>query len=126
MIGIALGRRRNTKSLEKSTVGPSVGILIDGTIQQHWPSTSLLGTFALMALQDLSSPNTIHICQHCQSLYVTTTYQTQYCSDKCRNTAQKQRYRAREKNAESKIRSEVFCDSQAPDGIAACLSKRRS
>jgi hypothetical protein len=78
----------------------------DGTLQQEWLFPSLLSCFAVMALQDLTQQRRVLSCDNCNRPFVTEAYQARYCSDKCRRTAQKRRYRKRLKeesgNDESK------------------------
>ena len=74
---------------------PAAVLLKDGTIEQSWQAPSLLASLAMMALEDLSGPQRILRCQVCGKLFNTRAYQAAYCSDTCRHTAQKRRYRAK-------------------------------
>lgn len=65
----------------------------DGSYRQEWRAASLLGCFAMMALQDLTQHRKVMSCERCNRLFVTEAYQARYCSDRCRHTAQKRRYR---------------------------------
>ena len=65
----------------------------DGSYRQEWRAASLLGCFAMMALQDLTQQRKVMSCERCNRLFVTEAYQARYCSDRCRHTAQKRRYR---------------------------------
>ena len=65
----------------------------DGSYRQEWRAASLLGCFAMMALQDLTQQRKVLACERCNRLFVTEAYQARYCSDRCRHTAQKRRYR---------------------------------
>jgi hypothetical protein len=67
----------------------------DGSYRQEWRAASLLGCFAMMALQDLTQQKKVIRCEKCNRLFVTEAYQARYCSDRCRHTAQKRRYRQR-------------------------------
>ncbi len=67
----------------------------DGRLQQQWNTASLLGAFAMMALMDLTEKRRPRICSNCSKLFVTKAHQGTYCSDTCRNTAQKRRHRQR-------------------------------
>ncbi len=69
----------------------------DGTIRERWVSPSLLATFAMMALQDLSEQGRVLQCANCNKLFVTKAYQAAYCSKRCRNTAQKRKYRQKQR-----------------------------
>ncbi len=71
----------------------------EGPIRQRWVSPSLLGSLAMMALQDLTELRRVLPCANCRRLFVTESYQRKFCSDRCRNTAQKQRWRAKKKEA---------------------------
>ena len=72
----------------------------DGSLSQEWCASSLLGCFAMMALQDLTLNRKVIRCEKCNRLFVSEAYQARYCSDKCRHTAQKRRYRQRLKEKE--------------------------
>ena len=84
------------------TVGPAIASKGNGVLRQRWASTSLLGSFAMMALLDLTESRRILTCKHCGKVFVSRAYQAAYCSERCRFTAQKRRHRARKK-AGSKI-----------------------
>lgn len=72
----------------------------EGGFSQHWVTTSLLSSLATMVLQDLTGGRRLLRCETCGTLYLTDAYQSRYCSDKCRHTAQKRRYRQRLKEKE--------------------------
>jgi hypothetical protein len=72
----------------------------DGSFRQEWRAASLLGCFAMMALQDLTHQRKVIRCEKCNRLFVTEAYQARYCSDRCRHTAQKRRYRQRLKEGQ--------------------------
>jgi hypothetical protein len=72
----------------------------DGSLRQEWWAASLLGCFAMMALQDLTQQRKVIRCETCNRLFVTEAYQARYCTDRCRHTAQKRRYRQRLKEGE--------------------------
>jgi hypothetical protein len=64
-----------------------------GSLQQRWTAPSLISCFATMASQDLTQDRKVLACETCNKMFVTEAYQARYCSDKCRRTAQKRRYR---------------------------------
>ena len=70
---------------------------LDGTVHLRWVSPSLLGSLAMMALQDLSELRRLLRCANCGKLFVTKTRAGRYCSIPCRNTAQKREYRRRKR-----------------------------
>jgi hypothetical protein len=79
-------------------VSPAVIAMNDGTIRQYWVAPTLLGSFAMMALQDLSDPVRRFLrCQACQQIFLSRSYQAAYCSESCRRTAYKRRRRTRER-----------------------------
>lgn len=82
-------------------VSPSILPLDDGSIRQEWVSTSLLGSFAMMALLDLTESRRVLTCQKCDRLFVTKAYQALYCSKKCRQTVQKRRQRDNQKQKQA-------------------------
>ncbi len=79
------------------TVGPAMVPKSEGSLRQEWASTSLLGSFAMMALLDLTESRKVLTCEKCGKLFVTRAYQAKYCSSTCRYTAQKRRHRAKRK-----------------------------
>ena len=72
-----------------------------GSIRLIWASPSLLASFAMMAFQDLAEGKVL-ACAHCGRVFVSDAWQAAYCSDKCRNTAVKRRYRAKKQKAEER------------------------
>jgi predicted RNA-binding Zn ribbon-like protein len=71
-------------------------------LSEHWVSTSLIGSLAMMAHLDQIGRHRVLRCANppCSHLFVTSAYQAEYCSIKCREAAQKRRYRARTKEAQ--------------------------
>lgn len=73
-----------------------------GQAELHWSSRSLLANYGYMAMQDLTKDRPeIRICIICQTFFNSRSYQGKYCSQRCRNTAQKRAYRARKKEGQS-------------------------
>ena len=91
-------------SLLNSLVSTASMMLIPAgdSFVQEWRAPSLLTCMAIMALQDLTQQRKVLNCENCQKPFVTDAYQARYCSDTCRRTAQKRRYRQRLKEKESK------------------------
>ena len=83
------------------TVSPVIAARKDGKLTEHWVSTSLLAALAMMAHLDLTGRHRVIRCANlnCGHLFVQAAYQAEYCSLKCREAAQKRRYRARKKEA---------------------------
>ena len=79
------------------SLSPTLELCRDGSLRQRWVAPSLLASFAMMALQDLTGDSSILECKNCKTLFTSTKYQARYCTDKCRQTAQKRRYRAKKK-----------------------------
>ena len=77
-----------------SPVSPIIGLSKDGVIQQKWSSPSLIGSFAMMAMQDLAKDR-LRLCNACGTFFTSDAYQVLYCSDTCRRTEQQRRYRKR-------------------------------
>ena len=65
-----------------------------GVLRQQWVAPSLLASFAAMALLDLAEKRLLR-CLHCNALFPSDAYRAAYCSDRCRHTARKRRYRER-------------------------------
>jgi len=65
--------------------------------RQRWRSMSLLGSFAMMALLDLTEGRRIHECPVDKRMFVADAWQVRYCSSRCRHTAQKRAYRLKKR-----------------------------
>lgn len=73
----------------------------DGEFRQRWSSPSLLGSYAMMALLDLSG-HRVRACAECGRLFVTDAHQTRYCTRAHSNRARKRAYRQRLASADDK------------------------
>jgi hypothetical protein len=91
---IARGRR----SLHALTF-PASPVLVahDEGFDQAWSAPSLLGHLALMLLQDMTGHQRLLECEVCQRIRTSPRASARYCSDRCRNTAQKRRQRERKR-----------------------------
>jgi hypothetical protein len=80
-----------------ASIAPAMFLRRDGIWEQRWIAPSLLGSFAGMALQDLTEQRRLLRCANatCRRLFVTAAWQAQYCSERCRYTVQKRGYRQR-------------------------------
>jgi hypothetical protein len=78
-------------------VGLTPRLLDEGGVHQEWVATSLLASFATMALQDLSVQRRVLRCAVCGRLFLSKAPKATYCSRTCRLTAQKRAYRERQK-----------------------------
>jgi hypothetical protein len=76
-------------------VQPSLTVGDAGEFRQTWRTRSLLSSFAMMALLDLTERRRVLTCRPCGRVFVSGAYQARYCSERCRATAQKRAYRAR-------------------------------
>jgi hypothetical protein len=76
-----------------ATVSPAL-YFVEGNLRQRWSSPSLLASYAMMALLDLSG-NRVRACAECGRLFVTDAYQTRYCSPAHSNRARKRAYKRR-------------------------------
>jgi hypothetical protein len=77
----------------------------DGNVlRQHWSSPSLFGSFALMALQDLTERRRLITCAgvRCGKVFVSSAYQATYCSNACRWVGEKRTQRETKRNSEVK------------------------
>lgn len=102
-----------------STVQPLLYDRSDDTYGLGWHCHSLLSVLAMMASLDFVSGRQLQ-CPECRRMFVSQAQQAEYCSPRCRATAQMRRYRknkAQEKQAQSKRRSS--------DGKKKTRSKRR-
>jgi hypothetical protein len=76
-------------------VQPSITIDANGKYRQTWRTRSLLSSFALMALLDLTEQRRVLTCATCGRVFVSTAQTARYCSVRCRGSGQKRAYRAR-------------------------------
>ncbi len=67
-------------------------------LEQRWAAPSLIGAYAIMALEDLINPGKRSFrCGACNRLIIGAKRNAAYCSDTCKNTAKVRRQRARKK-----------------------------
>lgn len=78
-------------------VSPAIGRSEDGTCRLSWVSTSLLGSFATMAMNDITEDKRLMRCRVCNTLFTTSSPRVRYCSKTCRGTAQKRAQRKRQR-----------------------------
>lgn len=77
-----------------ASIGPSLKIT-DSALKQEWMSASLLASYAMMVIQDLTVGHKFHACLTCRTPFISDSENTRYCSPRCRRTMQKRRYRSR-------------------------------
>jgi hypothetical protein len=65
-----------------------------------WLCGSLLSAFAIMALQDIVEGRLPQRCEVCRRYFVSRSHKAIYCSEKCRQTANKRAYRLRRAGGE--------------------------
>ena len=58
---------------------------------------SLIAALAKMIQEDLDAGREPMLCEECQTPFLTSAYQAKYCCVRCRNTAQKRRYREKKR-----------------------------
>lgn len=81
-----------------SSAQPTLAIRNDGIFEQRWTTTSLLASYAMMFLFDLTdTTGAIRRCQACRNLYISYSSRARYCSKTCRHRAQKRNQRAQER-----------------------------
>ena len=78
-------------------VSPTITLETDGSYRVRWIATSLLGSFAMMALLDLTESRSVLHCKVCGKPFVSGSPKAKYCNPKCRHAAQKRRQRAKTK-----------------------------
>jgi len=79
-------------------ISPAIVPTANGSLAQRWGTHSLLDSYAMMAVQDLSENGRILRCRTCGTLFPTRSSQVEYCSKTCRFTAQKRRFRERQRS----------------------------
>jgi hypothetical protein len=88
-------RRKQGGQALNALVAP-VGVSIateKGPFRQKWRCPSLLASFAMMALLDLTGQRRVRTCDVCGSTFVSASQRARYCSVRCRRTAQQRVYR---------------------------------
>jgi hypothetical protein len=65
------------------------------TFQIRWRSPSLLSALATMALLDLLNAQRVLICACCKAPFISTHYQSKFCSTQCRHRCGKREQRKR-------------------------------
>lgn len=90
--------------LNELTSNASIGLGLDATgcPREVIGFRSLLASFALMILHDVTGGRKVNVCANCGTPFTSTSPKAGYCSLRCRNTAQKRRQREREKKARQK------------------------
>jgi hypothetical protein len=89
---INLLRRSNTPVIEQDA---------DGKLHQIWETPSLLASFAEMFAQDIAYGRTTRLCEGCQLPFVSSAYQSRFCTDKCRWRQNKRKLRQKPKPAKN-------------------------
>jgi hypothetical protein len=98
---LAAGGAEGQASLEKlnalaAPTAPGLVETADG-LTMGWDSPSLLSNLAMMAISDASGGARPLVCQACGAPFLTKSYQTLYCSNRCKETARTRRRRDKEK-----------------------------
>jgi hypothetical protein len=83
-------------------VGLTPRLSDEGRVDQQWVATSLLASFAAMALQDLSVRRRVLGCAVCGRLFLSKAPRATYCRRTCRLTAQKRAYRERQQRTRAR------------------------
>ena len=78
------------------TVAPAFALNTErNTVDEVRVSPGLLASYALMFLWDRMENRRVLRCQNCDAHFISDEARAGYCSQRCRNTAQSRRYRAR-------------------------------
>ena len=73
-----------------------------------WACHSLLGSFAMMAMLDLSGARQLECASPtCRNLFVSKAVKARYCTTVCRRTEQMRKYRARQERAKRLFRKGI-------------------
>jgi hypothetical protein len=67
----------------------------NGTVAIRWRAHTLFASLALMALQDMASDALPRLCAECGEFFVSTAWQSRYCSERCRWAINKRTQRQR-------------------------------
>ena len=95
MQAFTVGSGLSTINSLVADVGMGLYISPNSSYYLRWATPSLIAAFAAMLILDLSGGRRPRRCGACGTFFFTDSYQMLYCSDKCRHTAQKRRYRKR-------------------------------
>jgi hypothetical protein len=66
----------------------------DGTFFHQWLPTSLIASYAMMALLDLAQ-GLVNVCDNCGRVFVSSAGRARFCSARCRKTSLQREWRAR-------------------------------
>jgi hypothetical protein len=89
-----MGRGLSTLEGLVAGVSPTLTLHEDGTVAPQWAAPSLLSSFAMMAYLDVTgSRRHLVRCEACDRVFFSEAWQARYCSERCRNRAQKRAYR---------------------------------
>ncbi|MCK9463190.1 MAG: hypothetical protein M0R80_26505 [Proteobacteria bacterium] len=85
-----------------SRVSTTFELAADGTYNMRWHTTSLLGTFAMMALIDLTQKEgDLARCSKCERFFWQSSDRAVYCTLRCKRAANMRVYRAKAAQAHS-------------------------
>jgi hypothetical protein len=95
-IGDGPRKKRGLQALNAlvAPIGPSI-VPEGGRFRQQWRCPSLLASFAMMALLDLTGQQRVRACEVCGNTFVSAAPRARYCSGRCRRTAEQRVYRGR-------------------------------
>jgi len=96
---VARGRALDVINLLRRPVNSVLNLSEDGSLTAHREAPSLLASFADMFAEDQLYGRSTLQCTCCGTLFVSSSYQAQYCSVTCRLRQQKRRLRAQMKQA---------------------------
>jgi len=87
-----------------SSVGTGLYFAGNNSYRQQWASSSLLASYAAMAVFDLAGNRPPRRCEGCKEFFIRGSHKALHCSDTCRHTAQKRRYRDRKRQKGEEVK----------------------
>jgi hypothetical protein len=86
----------STRALAALTANanPTIHRRADGSLGRQWMSTSLLASYATMALLD-ARDGLLNVCDNCGRVFVSSAGRARFCSPRCRKSSLQREWRAR-------------------------------
>ncbi len=81
-------------------VGSMLDLGDDGRFGLRSQSLTLLSSYAVMILREIARVKQIKVCSVCRTPFISDVEWADYCTDRCRHTAAKRRYRNAKSNKE--------------------------
>ena len=96
----SINRACDALQLLVARVNAAIYTRLDGTFLHQCVPTSLISSFAMMALLDAAN-EFLKVCDNCDKVFTSSAAKARFCSPRCRNAFQRREWRARKRNGNS-------------------------